>query len=143
MNFIRNNTVVTTIATCAISTFVFTRANKNDAEHEHPTPSINAARRFKSTYPLGARIADVNVVSTDVSTALHEVCWRRSPLTMFSALIAAGTDVNVQNNNGYAPLPVAFANCVLSDRVKLLINAGADVNVRTIDGITPLHKACW
>ncbi len=54
--------------------------------------------------------------------------------------IAAGTDVNVKNVGGVAPLHIA-ADRGHKEVVALLIDKGADVNMKEEDGTTPLDYA--
>ena len=54
--------------------------------------------------------------------------------------IAAGSDVNAKDNNGWTPLHYV-AN---KEVAELLIDEGADVNKKiSQEGITPLHFAAW
>jgi ankyrin repeat protein len=59
-----------------------------------------------------------------------------------AALLAAGADVNAQDEYGFTPLhwaaKVGWRHEML---VKLLLAAGADVNAKSDLGITPLHGA--
>ena len=62
--------------------------------------------------------------------------------TVVQALIAAGADVNKQNNNGWIPLHWATYNgrqAIVQD----LIAAGADVNQPNNKGRIPLHMAAY
>ncbi len=54
--------------------------------------------------------------------------------------IAAGTDVNTQDDSGWTPLHWA-ASKVHNKTAKLLIKEGADVNVVNKDGLAPLDYA--
>ena len=54
--------------------------------------------------------------------------------------IAAGTDVNTQDDSGWTPLHWA-ASKVHNKTAKMLIKAGADVNVVNKDGLSPLDYA--
>ena len=54
------------------------------------------------------------------------------------ALIAAGANVNQQDNNGRTPLHWAAYNGHQAI-VQALIDAGANVNQQNYDGRTPLH----
>lgn len=56
------------------------------------------------------------------------------------ALIAAGADLNIQNNEGDTALHYAV-NWIHPEVCKLLINAGANVNIQNKQGETPLHCA--
>jgi ankyrin repeat protein len=54
--------------------------------------------------------------------------------------IAAGTDVNTQDDSGWTPLHWA-ASKVHNKTAKLLIEEGADVNMVNKDGLAPLDYA--
>ena len=54
--------------------------------------------------------------------------------------IAAGTDVNTQDDSGWTPLHWA-ASKVHNKTAKLLIEEGADINVVNKDGLAPLDYA--
>ena len=54
--------------------------------------------------------------------------------------IAAGTDVNAKDNEGYTPLRIA-ASKGQKEIAELLITNGADVNAKDQEGVTPLHCA--
>lgn len=56
------------------------------------------------------------------------------------ALLEAGCDVNITNNEGISPLHLAAARPD-PHIAKLLIDRGANVNVVDFDGYTPLHEA--
>ena len=54
--------------------------------------------------------------------------------------LAAGTDVNAKDDNGFPPLHLA-ADRGHTEVVELLITAGADVNAKDDEGETPLDQA--
>lgn len=61
---------------------------------------------------------------------------------LVQSLLAAGCDVNAQDDNGHTPLHwAAFNNS--PNVVRLLIEQGAAVNVAGSDGWTPLHRAAF
>jgi ankyrin repeat protein len=63
-------------------------------------------------------------------------------LEALKTLIAAGADVNAQNDKGETPLMEAAA-MGQADAAKLLIAAKADVNAKKKDGVTALHGAAF
>ena len=56
------------------------------------------------------------------------------------ALVSAGADVNLQQNDGFSPLNAASQEGH-TDCVKLLIEHGAEVDTRSKRGLTPLYSA--
>ena len=99
---------------------------------------------FKDALPNAIRvlkakgITDINARS-DGSTPLHEAA-SEGHTDVVIALIAAGADVNAQNERGYTPLHWA-ADRGHTETVRALIDSGADVNLADNSGWTPLHPA--
>lgn len=56
------------------------------------------------------------------------------------ALVSAGANTNIADENGYTPLHYA-AGQDLEEIAKLLLEHGADINAATKDGVTALHSA--
>lgn len=67
-------------------------------------------------------------------TALHEAVGEHT-LEVVQILIAAGGNVNAQNNVGIAPLHLAAYDYIAEE----LIKAGADIEIKERNGATPLH----
>lgn len=67
-------------------------------------------------------------------TALHNM-MSEEQFEVLAYLIAQGADVNVQNNDGIAPLHLA---CWVKN-AEMLLEAGANVNLPDHQGRTPLH----
>jgi uncharacterized protein len=63
-------------------------------------------------------------------------------LASVNAMLRAGADPNVQDDNGWAPLHFA-AQINAAKMVDLLIVAGANVNIRDSNGNTPLSTAVF
>ena len=75
----------------------------------------------------------------DVS--IHEAVFMGN-LKTIEKHIAAGTNLNEQDEYGSSPLGIA-ATFGKTDAARALIKGGADVNVRSNDGSTPLHTATF
>ena len=103
---------------------------------------INAVKNndIERVKTLIAKGANVNVkVPPDGYRALHYAARIRHP-QLVKILLAAGADVNAENNRGSTALYCAAING--HDEVgKALLAAGADVNVKSKDGSTALHYA--
>ncbi len=67
-------------------------------------------------------------------TALHEAVGKQN-LEVVQILIAAGANVNAQNNAGFAPLHFAAYDYIAEE----LINSGANIHIQEHNGGTPLH----
>ena len=83
-------------------------------------------------------IAAVLVVGCGPSVDIHEAAGTGN-IEVVKQHLAAGTDVNAQNLNGFYPLTSA-ASWGHNEIVELLIAKGADVNVKS-SGKTPLDWA--
>ena len=57
--------------------------------------------------------------------------------------LAAGTDVNAKDEDGFTPIYAAVAGGGDKEIAELLIANGADVNAKLDDGETPLHRAAY
>ncbi|MCR5221101.1 MAG: ankyrin repeat domain-containing protein [bacterium] len=84
--------------------------------------------------------ANINAKDANGDTALM-LAVANSNLATVRALLAAGTDVNVQNRDGATPLIAALLKNPNSEIIKMLLVAGADVNVKDQSGATPLMMA--
>ena len=76
----------------------------------------------------------VNEVDQFGFTALHEAVGEHSP-EVVQILIAAGANVNAQNDVGIAPLHLAAYDY----HAKALLEAGAQIDIKEHNGGTPLH----
>ena len=90
--------------------------------------------------------------TNDGETPLSDLFSRGAPprstdylVTIVSALIAAGADVNAKTKHGQTPLHKVAVSDVYNDWgfsvVSVLIAAGADVNAKNSGDYTPLHYA--
>ena len=71
---------------------------------------------------------------------LHDVAWSDNP-GVIKALVEAGADPEVRNENDATPLHVAAAYSDIPAIVTALLEAGADLEARDERGWTPLHLA--
>lgn len=90
---------------------------------------------------LRAQFAEgqLSCMSKRVGSPLHVATAEAKPASVY-ALIEAGADVDVRNEEGETPLYIA-AEEGNSEIIAALIEAGADVNVPDEGGWTPLHVA--
>ena len=86
-----------------------------------------------TTQPLGPPTAKTPEIS------IHKAAYQGN-IDAVRQHIAAGTDVNTQDDSGWTPLHWA-ASKVHNKVAKLLIEEGADVNVVNKDGLAPLDYA--
>jgi len=115
-----------------------------------PVVAALAGRHFRTARFLHHNGAHLDVGDKDGDTLLHSPAWY-GDVEMVQVLLDYKVDVNIQDDDGYAPLHYAsnsafFArihNVVqsLPDTVQLLLEHGADVNMRALDNSTPLHAA--
>jgi ankyrin repeat protein len=120
------------------------------------SPNLVNAYSSDGFYPLGlaaffgredavrlllSRSADPNLTAQNSMKvrALHAAAAARS-LSIVSALIDAGSDVNAPQEAGFTPLHEAAATGQL-DLARLLLDRGAEVNAKTEDGRTALALA--
>ena len=87
-------------------------------------------------YLITVHMADVDAKDAYGYTPQHYAAWT-GHVSVVAALIAAGADVNVKDNDGRTPLYFAGHAAVIST----LLAAGADANEKDDDGRTPLHFA--
>ncbi len=90
--------------------------------------------------------------SEDKNTALH-LAVNDCNADIINMLIESGANLNIQNNDGYTPLMLAFLygeDMIHSDEcprytefVLNLINGGSDLSLRDADGDTILHLATY
>ena len=97
------------------------------------------ASKHDMKHLLHTTIAAVMLVgcgpSVDIWTAAYD-----GDIQAVKQHLAAGTDVNAKDDDGWTPLQDA-ATFGHKEIVELLITKGADVNAKTEDGETPLHTA--
>ena len=79
--------------------------------------------------------ADPNIVDKGGNTALHEAVDSDS-MEIIEELVNRGADVNIQNNDGQAPINIGPLR---PEYAKFLIEHDADVNTKSNDGRTPIH----
>jgi ankyrin repeat protein len=72
---------------------------------------------------------------------LHQAA-RDGDVEQVGTLIASGTDLNAQGDNGETPLILAILEGHASV-ASLLIDGGADIQARNKGGFTPLHAAAY
>lgn len=75
--------------------------------------------------------------------ALHRAATRNSGVALILLLVAAGADVNCQDEDGTAPLHIAMSNKAI-DPAKALISGGAKIDaalIGVLSGFQPIHQA--
>ena len=87
---------------------------------------------------LIAIVAAVLVVGCGPSMSIHEAT-EVGNIEVVEQHLAAGTDVDTKNENGFTPLHIAVSKGY-KEVAELLVTNGADVNTKD-NGSTPLHKA--
>ena len=84
-------------------------------------------------------IAAVLLVGCGPSMSIHEAA-NKGNIEAVKQHLAAGTDVNAKDGNGFPPLHLA-ADRGHTEVVELLITKGAEVNAQSDGGNTPLDWA--
>lgn len=120
------------------------KADPNIADCNGNTPLIKAVKAgqvqlVKSL--LAHKTTNVNLNNLEKNTALHEAAFKGN-MEMIDGLLAAGADVNRQNNAGKAPIHRAVSANHLGV-VKTLVEKGADINLQDTMGYTPCHYAAF
>jgi ankyrin repeat protein len=100
------------------------------------------SKRVTELLAMDAGLIDAR--DKDGSTPLHCAAWK-GHTEVVAVLLAAGADVNANNNNehwGTTPLHAA-AHANQAAIAQLLIDKGADVNAHDLAGKTPLHHTTF
>lgn len=84
--------------------------------------------------------ADVNVVSGDSSTPIHQALLLRNE-SIAKVLLEHDASINVPTSEGWQPLHCAASKGMVST-VSLCLSRGACISARTLNGQTALHKGC-
>ena len=120
--------------------------NKKDSQYNHTVlmNSIGTSYSMMKIPPgyapedgikfLLAHGAEPNLTDNYGNTALHIAAEQYAKIPIIEALIVGGSDVNIQNDRGSAPI-----NGANLETTKLLISKGADVNTKAKDGMMPIH----
>ncbi|GKT96986.1 LOW QUALITY PROTEIN: heat shock protein sti1 [Colletotrichum tofieldiae] len=103
------------------------------------TPLSVAARHGREAIDAGGAGADVDTMSNEYCTPLHQAASEGHD-GVVRVLIAAGADVDLQDKDDQTPLHagVMFEHEAV---VASLLAADADVNIRDTEDCTPLHHA--
>jgi ankyrin repeat protein len=86
-------------------------------------------------------MAPVDVIDRDGRSPLHAAAHANDAARV-AELVAAGTDVNLQDKLGFTPLHLAAQEYALS-AAKLLLDAGAEVDVANMHGNSALFVATF
>ena len=94
-------------------------------------------------------VVDVNSIRQNGRTALHAICLREVPESIFAdnihrcvcLLLERGARFDIYDDDNYTPMHYA-AMCCLSKVVQEFLKRGADVNIRNSVGATPMSVAC-
>lgn len=81
--------------------------------------------------------APLNARCYEGQTPLFLACQEKSTIKIISALLIAGADPNISNNENVTPLHIVQT----AEAAKLLVTFGADVNAEDFNNYTPLHSA--
>ena len=92
---------------------------------------------------------DVNSIRRYGRTALHTICLREVPESIFAdnihrcvcLLLDRGARFDIYDDDNYTPMHYA-AMCSLSKVVQEFLKRGADANIRNSVGATPMSVAC-
>jgi ankyrin repeat protein len=104
-----------------------TDANGTDVHGMNALMHACAADVNESALMLIDHTKDVNAVSDTGETALHYAlgCHLGDNVTVVSALISAGADVNIPDGDGLLPLEIARFNYCSQQIIDLLVTSGA------------------
>lgn len=116
------------------------RIERNDA---------NGLRRLLKEDPSLVRRTEAGLLPHWQWTLLHKATAEQSSQDVVAALIDAGAEINVKDNEGNTPLHFAvkrinrekFPTRDYEGIIRLLLEKKADVRVVNIGGATPLHTA--
>ncbi len=124
----------------AASFFLDSGSGANEKQDDL-TPLMIAAKNndLKMTTLLAENMADVNIASSDGTTALFYAAGRVSP-AIAEFLISVGADVNSADSKGWTPLMLAVSENNL-ETAGLLIKSGADVNAKNAELLNALEIA--
>jgi ankyrin repeat protein len=110
--------------------------------------------RLEAVEKLIERKARVNSTNSFGETALHFAILKED-ISFLKALLTAGADPNIQNDQGLSPLHIAAgkrrilsgpiysspASAASPEQIELLLKHKADPNLRDTSGVTPLGYA--
>jgi len=108
---------------------------------------IKAAKKGQTQVVKALLAMDPNLVQardTDGSTPLHCATWKGHP-EVVALLLAAGADVNAQNQNehwGTTPLHAA-AHADQAAIAQMLLDHGADLHAQDLAGQPPMHHTTF
>lgn len=116
------------------------RSGTEDAEGNSPLHYASQNVNPAVTAVLLDAGADVNALSRNGRTPLHEAAAYASDPAVIDLLVEAGADVNAHDANGYTPLHSAAWFNPRPEITAALIAAGADVNARDPEGYVPVER---
>jgi ankyrin repeat protein len=110
---------------------------------------VNGLRRLLKEEPSLVRRTEAGVLPTWRWTLLHSATAAPASLELVAALIDAGAEINVKDNEGNTPLHFAvkrinrekFPTRDYEGIIRLLLEKKADVHIVNAGGATPLHTA--
>jgi hypothetical protein len=110
---------------------------------------VNGLRRLLKEDPSLVRRTEAGVLPTWRWTLLHTATAETSSLAIVAALIEAGAEVNVRDNEGNTPLHFAMKRISREKLpvqdyegiIRLLLEKKADIHAVNEGGATPLHTA--
>ncbi|XP_067663616.1 serine/threonine-protein phosphatase 6 regulatory ankyrin repeat subunit A-like [Haliotis asinina] len=120
-----------------ISPLIAAGADVNAQDKDGNTSLVTSVTAGHDIFSLLTDVEDVNSKNKSGKTALHHVSKGVFDIgtRTISQLIAAGADVNAQDNDGNTPLMTS----VTAGHISSLLGAGADVNSKNKSGKTALH----